>query len=262
MNLVNFIGYDEERFKKLADVNRGAQGANMTTLGLNLYVTNKEAYRLAKSGLEISKEIYPTDLEKKANQPNQVIAPSFLSIDAIWDKTPYVSGDQNNILGDNGRLTLESNKIQVPVSDAIDPYLAYFGAVLIRPNESVRFPDEIYPIWKMEVGDRYVSDTLMTRKGGGFYLEFHDDQPHFHMPLKGGGVYLLAKWNLEKTKLEIAGFKIPDGYAVYTKKGAIHCDAALTGALLVGYTTSENCSTVLLRDSEDQLVEIEFMASF
>lgn len=112
----------------------------------------------------------------------------------------------------------------------------------------------------MNVGERYVEDFIMSPEGGGFYLEYHTDQPHFHMPIKGGGYYLLARWDDDGIHLHITAFKIPDGCAVYTKQGAIHCDAAMTGDIIMGYNASNHCCTVLLRNAKntDEKVKLTF----
>ena len=256
----SMLSYDQATIESLLHIDRGPKEGNMTTFGLETVVKNTEAYCLTSSGLKVSKErIGVVDLEAKAAHPVRVLQPLFLEIDADWDKTPYVSGEGNNILGNNGRLTLPDSEIEVPAMDATEDALAYYGATLIRPGDIVRFPNEEFPIWKMEVGPRYVNDFLMTVEGGGFYLEYHTDRPHFHMLREGSGHYLLAKWNADHTKLQMTAFRIPEGHAVYTKMGGIHCDAALIGKdLAVGYTTSENCSTVLLRDPKDRYVNIHF----
>lgn len=242
-------------------VNRGSAEANMTTEALSLVVKKNRVYRVEENGLVISPSaLYAIDLEDQAIHPRKVQAPAYLEVMAHWDKTPHESGLGNNILGDNGILIIPSKILKVPYVEATSKALAYYGAILIQKGDVVRFPDEEYPIFRMTIGARYVDDFLMT-DGGGFYLEFHHDKPHFHMPLQGGGFYILARWNDEKTKLHITGFKIPDGHAVYTKKGAIHCDAALTGDLLVGYDQAVDCSTVLLRTPNKEKTKIVLLTS-
>lgn len=162
-------------------------------------------------------------------------------------------------MGDNGRLILPFESIEIPCVEAKAENLAYYGAVLLKEGDAVRFPDEEYPIFSMSVGECYIDDFLMTDKGGGFYLEYHNDKPHFHMPIQGGGYYILGRWNQDGKKLQVTGFKILDGQAVYTKKGAIHCDAALTGSLLVGYDQAEDCSTVLLQTLKHEKVKVKFL---
>lgn len=256
--------YSSKTLKALLNIDRGSPGKNMKTLGLVIGVNNSENYELSQSEVRLSKQMFPIDLEVKASTPRHTEVPSFLEIEAIWDKNPISSGEGNNILGDNGRLLIKEDLIRIPTVRATDPLLAYYGATLINPGEAIRFPDPTsYPLFYMEIGQDYFQDFVQSAEGGGMYLEYHDDQPHFHMPLKGGGSYILARWKDEqKTHLQITGFEIPDDHAVYTKKGAIHCDAALTGQLIVGYTVAEVCSTVLLRSTmEEKMTEIQFVLS-
>jgi hypothetical protein len=93
---------------------------------------------------------------------------------------------------------------------------------------------------------------LMSSEGGDFYLEYHHDVPHYHQNIHGAGYYVLGKVN--------SNFKIPKDYTIYTAKGAIHCDAALTGEYLVGYHLSKNYSTVLLRQKHtpQHMVQVFF----
>lgn len=240
-------------------VNRGSAGANMTTDSLYLVVKENRVYQLEEDGLTISSPTpYTIDLETQTIHPEKVQAPPCLDVMADWDRTAHESGLGNNILGDNGILTIPSEILRIPCVEATNEALAYYGSMLIQKGDVVRFPEEEYPIFRLTVGVHYVEDFIMTEQGGGFYLEFHHDKPHFHMPLQGGGCYILARWNDERTKLHITAFKIPGGCAVYTKKGAIHCDAALTGNLLVGYDQAVDCSTVLLRTPNKEKTKIEF----
>jgi hypothetical protein len=254
-------GYSQDAIRTLLDVNRGKEGSNMTTLGLAQAVSNQKVYRIMNGKLEdvISKSSLDViDLEERASHPHEVKIPPYLEVEALWDDQPLSSGNGNNILGDNGRLILDRDVIEVPTVQASNEMLAYYGATLIEEGDIVHFPDEVFPLFRMQVGEKYVSDTLMTDAGGGFYLEYHDDAPHFHLPLHGAGHYLLARWNEDKTKLQVTGFQIPDGKAVYSKKGAIHCDAALIGELIVGYTIAKDCSTVILQNKNGKRTDIKF----
>ncbi|HEV8052987.1 MAG TPA: hypothetical protein VGP47_10885 [Parachlamydiaceae bacterium] len=253
--------YSCEVIQGLFDIMRGPEGGCMSTLGLVASVTNDKTYKIDGQGIKQSKELFAVDLETEANNPSIVLVPAHLEFKAEWNKQTITSGEGNNILGDNGGLYFDVSAIQVPAEKATKETLAYYGAVLISENSAIRFPsDEAYPLWKMQVGTNYVRDYIMVKdSGGGYYLEYHHDQPHFHMVIDGGGHYLLAKEVSEGT-FHITAFELSNGDVVYTKKGAIHCDAALTGELIVGYTASEDCSTVLLRTkNENQMVNVEFV---
>ncbi len=253
--------YNQEVIQGLIDISRGPEGGRMETLGLVKSVKNNQVFEVDGKTIKLSSELFALDLEEEACNPPMITVPDHLEFIAAWDKKTIASGEGNNILGDNGGLFFEESPIQIPKVKATKETLAYYGAVLIPENSAIRFPsDEAYPLWKMHVGPNYVKDYIMSKEGGGgFYLEFHHDQPHFHMVVDGGGYYLLAK-QIGENVFHITAFELSNGQAVYTKKGAIHCDAALTGDLVVGYTASEDCSTVLLRTkTKNEMVKIEFV---
>lgn len=252
-----------EKIDTLVNISRGPEGGKMETLGLVGAFTRTEAFTINGRAVERVSELYALDLEEQAANPSSWIVPEHLEFTAEWSSTILASGEQNNVLGDNGGLFFEESIIRIPKVTATNEALAYYGALLIEENTAVRFSSsESYPLWRMHVGASYVDDYIMSEQGGGgFYLEYHHDQPHFHMVLDGGGYYLLAK-EVSNNTFHITAFEIPNGKAVYTRKGAIHCDAALTGNLIVGYTVSENCSTVLLRNRETlSMVQVETTAA-
>lgn len=254
--------YTQEVIQGLMNIHRGPEEGRMETFGLSRTVTSDEVFQIDSKSrtIKLSNEMFPLDLEKEACNPFAIQVPPYLEFKAQWDVNIITSGEGNNILGDNGGLYFEQSFIQIPTVKATKETLAYYGALLIQEDSPIRFSsDEPYPLWKMHIGPNYVDDYIMTKEGGGFYLEFHHDQPHFHMVVDGGGYYLLAK-QIGEHIYHITAFELTNGQAVYTKKGAIHCDAALTGDLVVGYTVSEECSTVLLRTkAEREMVKIEFV---
>lgn len=166
----------------------------MTTESLSLVVRKDRSYRLEGHGLALSaSSSCAIDLEDRAIHPERVQVPPHLEVIAHWDGTSHESGLGNNILGNNGVLTLPTEIIKVPCVEATEETLVYYGAILLRKGDVVQFPDEEYPIFRMSVGAHYVDDFVMTERGGGYFLEFHHDKPHFHMPLLGGGRYILAR---------------------------------------------------------------------
>lgn len=253
--------YNQKVIQGLINVSRGPEGGRMETLGLVKCVKNDRVFEVDGKTIKLSSELFALDLEAEACNLPMITIPDHLEFIAEWDERTIASGEGNNILGDNGGLYFEESSIQIPKVKATKETLAYYGALLLPENAAIRFPsDEAYPLWKMHVGPNYVRDYIMSKDGGGgFYLEFHHDQPHFHMVVDGGGYYLLAKQIRDKI-FHITAFELSNGQAIYTKKGAIHCDAALTGDLVVGYTASNDCSTVLLRTKiGNEMLKIEFV---
>ncbi len=244
--------------------------SNMTAIGLHRIVQDREAYRVsARHGLtpvEPDGEAVdpePLNLEAEAKLQAHDHPPAHAVVTAVWDQDTVVKGDQENILGDNVIFQIQSSatEIAIPVLEATSADLGYYGAVLVDEGAVVRFPNLEYPIWKMSLGVRYVEGFIMTPQGQGFYLEYHHDRPHWHQPLTedAGGYYILARAVGAdadgRTQYHLTGFRIPYGKAVYTRLGAIHCDAALTGQnWLVGYTDSEDFSTALVRNAHGDWV--------
>ena len=237
----------------------------MHALGFHQVIKNNMAYMLTKDGLISSNNIkeakrVPSDFIKNTVKPKST------TIEATWlkhsDNKPQKAEKISNILGGYGRLIIntDARKVTLPIELATSEKLAYYGAVAIPMGTTVTFPPEEkeYPIWAMSLGKHYTNGYLMTPKAGGWYLEWHTDRPHFHMPLSSdaGGFYILGK-ALDNNRFELTAFKIPFGTAVYTKRGAIHTDAGLTGkSWAVGYATSDSFSTVLLRNKQGEYVEL------
>ncbi len=241
--------------------------ANMTAIGLHAVVKGDETYRVStQTGLTLaSPSAEGVDLESVSKSSVHDEPPAHLTIAAVWDTDAVSEGGQENILGDNVifQIRTPDTEIAIPVLDASAHPLGYYGAILIDENTMVRFPNDPYPIWKMQLGEMYIDGFIMTSQGKGFYLEYHHDRPHWHQPLTedSGGYYILAREvgvdGGGNRSYHLTGFRIPYGKAVYTGMGAIHCDAALTGEnWLVGYTDSNNFSTALVRNLNGDWVRI------
>ncbi|ETW94173.1 MAG: hypothetical protein ETSY1_36000 [Candidatus Entotheonella factor] len=247
------------------------QDSNMTAIGLHRMVKSGEAYQVsARHGLvPVEHHGEALDLELEAISHAHNNPPEHVVISAIWDTGVVVDGGQENVLGDNVvfQIQTQATEIAIPVLEATPLHLGYYGAVLVDEGAVVRFPNQAYPIWKLSLGQRYIDGFIMTPQGQGFYLEYHHDRPHWHQPLTedSGGYYILAKEVGSDadghTQYHVTGFHIPYGKAVYTRQGAIHCDAALTGQnWLVGYTDSEDFSTALVRNANGDWVKLSASA--
>ena len=232
--------------------------AHMTALGLHRTVRRSGVYEVRRGeglvAVDAGPGVVDMDARAKALEAEGGAAPAHATVMAEWDEDAREEGANENILGDNVVLRVRGTGgvVAVPVVEASEAALAYYGALLLGEGARVRFPNEepAYPVWKMHLGTGYVDGYIMTPAGKGFYLEWHTDRPHWHQPLTAdcGGFYLLAK-HVGGAEYHLTGFRIPFGSAVYTSQGAIHCDAALTGAnYLVGYTDSEHFSTALVRN--------------
>lgn len=238
----------------------------MDALGLHQVLVKNGAYQLTSSGLirisnaKTKPKRIPDDFRLKEVKPKSII------IQGKWIKDISSSKQKeetiSNILGKNGRLYIDTDakNIEIPIEVASCDKLAYYGAVAIPLGETVTFPDQEagYPIWAMSLGKSYTKDYIMSEKAGGWYLEWHSDRPHFHMPLSkdSAGFYILGK-RLNNEAIELTAFSIPFGKAVFTRRGAIHSDSGLIGnRWAVGYTTSQHYSTALLRNNKNEYIKI------
>jgi hypothetical protein len=262
--------YSEEDARGMLVERRGTtEDAYMLGKGLHRVLDTRKKYALTSAGVtEVSSEKDAINVQEMYNaaldgakRPDDV-----LDFHAQWLKKGQGGAEANaNILGDNGRMIIDtvSTALHVIPIEPTPEHLAYYGAVLLHKGNTVEFPEHAhqYPLWTMSLGASYVEDYLMTEKGGGWYLEWHTDKPHLHMPLceDAAGAYLLAK-EVDPGHYHASAFKITSGQAVYTLPGAIHADAGLVGSQwVVGYDKSDNFSTVLVRNLNDKKVNFTFL---
>ena len=244
--------------------------STMQTHGLHAMVQCECNYRVTKAhGLQtVGASHDAIDLEQDVLDNKHDKPPPHAEFLADWDTHLHCYGGIENALGDSGLLTVTSQNqtLNIPLINAKRPALLYYGATLVTDQSVVRFPNDSYAIWHVGIGENYVDGFLMSKKGNGFYLEYHNDRPHWHQPLSKscGGVYILARQidtdARGQSLFHITGFRIPYGTGLYTGKGAIHCDPGLTGQnWLIGYDESDDFSTVVVRNSNGEM--IRFMPS-
>lgn len=138
--------------------------------------------------------------------------------------------------------------------------LYQFGDVFQMHMDDEEKASTILPVINLDVGaDKYL---MKEQIGGGFFLEYHSP-PHLHLPISkdSGGFLLLAKneVNVEtgKETFYLTGFRIPLGYAIYTPPNVIHSDAFLLGQYRVVYTITQQYSSVILKNTQNQLVHLK-----
>ena len=251
-------GYGEEVIAGLKVERRASHTGFMKSLGIHTVVSQGKAYQLSANGLHLTDADESIQLENFCSFFAAKIPPH-LKLRGQWKDQYLDDGQSANILGKNVKLIVDEAVLQVPLIDPEPEYLAYYGAAILKWGDIVEFANDTYPIWVMELGTDYVQDYIMNRDlGAGMYLEYHNDKPHFHMPLSrdSGGFYLLGK-KISADVYHFSAFRIPYGKAIYTKKGALHSDAGLTGQRwIVGYDISEDFSTALIYDSKGEMVSI------
>ena len=246
----------------------GVPESNMTTHKIVGVVTGDQVYQfVASRGLTLvsqgdARRSGVRRFKKQLNEPPKGL--DYIDIEGHWNAEPQGRADESNILGGYGKLTLniDGSTIRVPIVDATEDRLRYYKAHLLHSGDHFRFETHHpFPIFEMTVGKNYVPTFIM--KGKGLYLEYHNE-PHYHEPIDAhtGGVYLLARMIADQPSglewVRISGFRIPYGAAIYSEPGAIHDDATLQGHWRVGYVNAEHFSTVLIRNTRDEKVGIEF----
>ena len=236
------LSLDLDSIKDL-NLDRGEQGSHQTTVGLVNVLKKNESYLFSNGFFKKVEQLEFIDLEKFENSEE---IPPYLEVNAIWDQA--IHNDCENLFGGTSRLYIEDECINIPKVKATDLFLRYYGACIIPENVPVQFPSDEFPIFMMSVGENRFRYGIQNDIVGGVFLEYHYDQPHFHMVIDEGSFYILAKWSDEtKRKLQITAFELPVNQGVYTKKGVIHCDYAIKGTFLNGYMLTNDFSVAYLR---------------
>lgn len=90
----------------------------------------------------------------------------------------WLGGGNENVLGGNVLFKIKNNlkEVEIPIIEANDENLLYYGAILVDENMIISFPNKEYPIWKTELGKNYIDGYILTDAGKGFYLEWHTDR--------------------------------------------------------------------------------------
>lgn len=190
----------------------------------------------------------------------EITKPKYVDLKTKWLDDKSIETKDANILGKFGKIIVP-NEISIPVNLASYENVRYYGASLYSLFDIVKFQaKEKLSLTEMIIGSDYVNNYIMNKDyGGGQYLEYHDN-PHFHSPMSPDckGCLILGKMNNELTKIRLSAFIIPYYKAIYTPGYVIHNDANLVGKWLVVYSKTDNYSTVLMRDVNDNCSKINF----
>lgn len=214
------------------------------------------AYRIERDGLTLVSSDMRTGLSNGPTGDGSGLR--YAEFEGQWDGEAAGGADVSNILGGNGTLTVRSQKIQVPVADTTPENVASYGATLLKVGDVVEFETSEYlPVTVTNIGETYVKNFLYAEgKGGGAYIEYHD-RPHFHMPLEASARGYLLLGKIVGGRYRVSAFAIPNGFAIYTGPNVLHADSFLVGRYAVVYSVTEHFSTVLFKDQNGAMVELE-----
>lgn len=215
---------------------------------IDLYQTLKKdhIYYIDKAGLHENKEPDENLLIRALEEcPVFSTPPHYFEIEGAW-------------IDEEKRFITNFDHLEIPVVEATEDSLAYYGAELLNTDEVFKMTEEAFPIWNILIGEEYLNKFIMTEQGGGISLECQMDKPHFHMPAnkKSHGYYILGK--KIQNKYRFSAFKIPFGKAIYTYPGVIHCDACLQGNWLIGCVNGKDSSSAAIRTRNNKIVPIHF----
>jgi hypothetical protein len=214
-------------------------------------------YRVSLNGLKLFNSLNYLESEISIYS----IIPEYYEFEGKWLKDSFIHiENEANILGGFCKFEIDLDAMQIPIQDATENNLLYYGCKLLKIDDTIKFnTEDNLPLSIVSVGKNYVNDYILQEQyGGGVYLEYHKN-PHFHMPMNesaSGGI-VLVKQNGDS--YHISCFKIPYGYATYIPPYTIHNDCFLIGDYYVIYSKSEPFSTCLLRNLDNKIIDVSLI---
>ncbi|WP_131778330.1 hypothetical protein [Legionella bozemanae] len=172
----------------------------------------------------------------------------------------------SNAFGGFGTIQMpSSDSLSIPVINALyasDEFLAAYGVKLVHLTESTAIDfgtSHDLMLFRYDVHAQYFDKYIKTPKGGGVYLETHNDFPHLAIPLHPscGGSYTVAR-KVKENEYAIVSIKVSYGWGLVIAPGAIHDDATLTGPYIIGLTTNvdpTHVNTALMRTKDGGIMD-------
>lgn len=222
-------------------------------------VDKEHTYRITLDGLfEISDGLFTTNPAVTHTPVRPKLA---ALIDAEWSSLEGAKQKHDNLLGRSCRLVVEDMELlRVPTAPASHEHLAFYGAELYQLGDTIKFrtPLKAMAVARAYIGQNYVSGYLLQPDlGGGAYLERHN-QPHLHVPLNkdAAGHLILAK-QVASGSFIMSAFRIPFGYAVYTRSNTLHCDSFLIGEYLAVFAVEDDYRTGIVMGRNGEILPVE-----
>jgi len=243
----------------IVDRNGISKDSYMKTISIIDEILCGLSYKVTINGIELLLRSNPVyQREKEIN--TKIDIPKYLEFFGEWqsDKKIQIDHKDANILGEFGKFEINLSQMIVPIQDATYENLAYYNVKLLKIDDRINFEtNDNLPLCIVDIGNNYIKDYILhPNYGGGVYLEYHKN-PHFHMPIyfeSTGGIMLAKK--IDQNKYHISCFKIPFGFATYIPPYVLHNDCFLTGQYRVVYSISEPFSTCLLRNKENEIINV------
>ncbi len=247
----------EKKLDKIITYRKGSlPESNMITTKVLMNVAPQKNYRFF-----IGKLVPYEKKNKHTPSLQQIIPqqPKLLELVGKWSTDTSSASKEANILGESGSLYVNQDRLQLEVETPTAENLAYYNARLLNEGDSL-FMDtqENLPLSVVRVDKNYQHGYLkLPDFGGGYYLEVHDT-PHLwsHLSSDGAGVLLLGK-KVRKDVYHLSAFELPYGQAIYIPGGVIHSDGLLVGDIMAIYTVTSNYSTVIIKNIDKKICEIE-----
>ncbi|WP_115708557.1 hypothetical protein [Legionella sainthelensi] len=205
-----------------------------------------------------------------SKRPTARLAPKETLFSAQWftqyEMPASATDGSSNAFGGFGTIKMSSHdSLPIPVVDALyapDEFLAAYGVKLVHLTESTQIDfgkSADLMLFQYDVHTEYFDKYIKTPKGGGVYLETHDDFPHLAIPLHPscGGSYTVGR-QIATNEYAIVSLKIKYGWALVIAPGAIHDDATLTGPHIIGLTTNvdeTHVNTALMRTKDGHIMD-------
>lgn len=230
--------------------------SNMITTEVLSCVEPHKIYRFTLGSLSPVK-----DSNQQARVSEAIITPKYTEIEGEWTAQLSHARKEANVLGKFGSFYTKETTITLQVEEATKEKLAYYGAVLLNEGDDMLMADsEALPVNVVRFDRNYREGYLkLPEYGGGYYLEVHNT-PHLwsHLSPEGAGVLLLGK-NIKQNFYHLSAFTIPFPKAIYIPGGVIHCDGLLIGDVMAIYTVTPQYSTVIIKDLDDNVVNIQLV---
>ena len=205
------------------------------------FLDKRKLYSLTKDGF-LSKIAWESDEVEKAKiqelnniqkERKNKQKPEFLKI-----KYSALINDANQIV-----LQPSANYLNIPLYQADELPDFIETARFYQPGDVLTFDFESNsPLCFSNtiIKEEYLEEFVLKRKEG-FCLESHDF-PHIIISQKAdnSGFIIIGKQDCQKQEIQLAGFNIPLGSAIYLPENIIHSDAYLVGEYRIAFTAANH----------------------